>query len=131
MKHLRKFNESLDAKSDYILSVFADLQERCSEYLDRSDEEDLRYEIYDNNKLYVCISLPTPSKFGDDLDAYIKYQKEVIDIYEEAKVCINKVKIEFPEIEYHYETGDNELDKINKNVNYSYMYYFYLVFNLK
>jgi hypothetical protein len=43
MKHLRKFNENLDAKSDYILSIFANLQDSCDEYLDGDDP--MRYKF--------------------------------------------------------------------------------------
>jgi hypothetical protein len=133
MKHLRKFNENLDAKSDYILSVFADLQDRCSQYLSENDEDD-RYEIFNDdwgkNVLFVFVNLPKPSYFGKDFYSLIEYQKELLDIYEEVKICIDKVKIEFPNIKYEYETGDNDLDKISNLINYNYMYYFTINFKI-
>lgn len=127
MKHLRKFNESLDAKSDYILSVFANLQDSCDEYLDGDDP--MRYEFYEG-KLYVIINLPRPSKFGPGFDDYINFQKETLDVFEETKTCINKVKIEFPDIEWEYELGDHQLDKISRTVAYNHMYYFLIKFTI-
>lgn len=126
MIRLKKFNESkADEIVEYILSVFADLQDRFN-----LGEKD-RYEILNIGgvtTLEIFINLNTPN--SKDLDGYIKYLKEYLEIVEEANHCIEKVKYEYEDLEYYFVTGSTEYNQVSIEVSYTYMPYFAICYDI-
>ena len=102
MKHLRQYNENVNFEFDeeYIKECFI-------EFYDDPDKYDV-YEEADNTNEYIehglginCPDLEiydyneTTYSVGD----FIKISEELVDFYKEIEVCIEKVKIKYPDVD--------------------------------
>jgi|AACY02.14.fsa_nt_gi hypothetical protein len=121
MRHLKKYNESVDSKevSDYIKMVFAEFIDDGSEF-----ESDDGVSAVSNLPFVECsinINLPplqvvnrklTGHSIGSvsaDINFFKQHTEKVLDIYENLEVAINRVKDEYPDIRYRIEKQPDEI----------------------
>lgn len=98
MKHLKKYNESIDFEFDeeYIKECFI-------EFYDDPDKYDV-YEDADNTNEYIehglginCPDLEIEA--NHNVYDFIKISEELVDFYKEIEVCIEKVKIKYTDVD--------------------------------
>jgi len=121
MRHLKKYNESIDNKSvsDYIKMVFAEFIDDGSEF-----EFDEGVSVVSNLPFVECsinIDLPplhVPNKkmtgysigsVSGDINFFKQHTEKVLDIYENLETAVNRVKDEYPDIRYRIEKEPDEI----------------------
>jgi len=93
MKHLKKYNESLDNKDEmieYIKLCFV-------EFYDKGEDVVFTEEFNDGESVTFEMAIDEP-KLGNDynnINTFIKHGQEVTEFYEEVENCIEKVKIRY------------------------------------
>ena len=146
-KLTRKHNR--DEFYDYVKSCFINLIERAESYgLDDESifditEEDNEYGQKPSMCLFIDLRPPsqvtklkeiTPPFRNNDSENVIKnlieYNNYVNETYEEVLSCLTLVKQQYPKCNYEIQTGDAEIDKINKEINFTYMYWIGIMFSL-
>lgn len=147
-KEIRKHNR--DEFYDYVKTCFINIIERSEGYgLNDDDiieivEEDNQYNTKPQMGMYVDLRPPsqvtkistiTPDFTNRDSEDVIKnlieYNNYVNDTYEEVLSCLTLVKQQYPNCSYKVRTGDTEIDKVNSEINFSYMYYLAIDFYLE
>lgn len=147
-KEIRKHNR--DKFYDYVKSCFINLIERAEGYgLDDENifiitEEDDEYNTKPSMSLYIDLRSPSevtkikeiiPPFTNNDsenvIKNMIKYNNYVSETYEEVLSCLTLVKQQYPNCRYQIETGDTEIDKINKSINFTYIYWQLITFYLE
>lgn len=147
-KLARKHNR--DEFYDYVKSCFINLIERAESYglVDENIfeivEEDNEYGAKPQMGIYIDLRGPsqvtkistiTPEFTNSDTENVIRnlieYNNYVNETYKEVLSCLTLVKQQYPNCSYKVRTGDPELDKINSEINFSYMYYLALDFELE
>ena len=135
---------------DYVKSCFINMIERSESYgLDDESifeitEEDNEYGHKPSMALFIDLRPPsqvtkikeiTPPFTNNDTENVIKnmieYNNYVNETYEEVLSCLTLVKQQYPNCSYQIETGDTEIDKINKNINFTYIYWQLITFYLE
>lgn len=110
MKHLRKFNESVEQKDD-ILSIFAQL----------IDDEILYYMEGDNEtSLTFTSELYRPDDVITDLnqfEAFLQHKKDVFSFYEEIEVYLKRLENEGYYWSFEVEEDISYLNVYFKNIN--------------
>lgn len=91
MKHLKKYNESKKLPDEeFFKGIFAD-------FLD-----DERNDLINEGSYYTMVIYYVNDDLekikNSNIDDYIKKYKYTVEIFEEIKVCIGRVKDEFPDI---------------------------------
>lgn len=99
MKYVKKFNEdnsSFEFDEEYIKECFI-------EFFDDPDKYDV-YAEGDTTTYYIehglginCPDLEIEERYN--IEDFIKISKEVTDFYVEVNVCIEKVKIKYPDVD--------------------------------
>jgi hypothetical protein len=147
-KEMRKHNR--DNFYDYVKSCFINLIERAEGYGLTDDEI---FEIYEEDNQYnakpqMClyIDLRPPSQvtkiatiippFNNNetenvINNWIDYNDYVNETYKDVLSCLTLVKQQYPNCSYQIRTGDPQVDKVNSEINFSYMYYLALDFELE
>jgi hypothetical protein len=94
MKHLRKFNESLDNKDEmieYIKLCFI-------EFYDKGDDV-LTEEINDGESITFEMVLDEPEitsgDYSSDINVFVKNSEEIAEFYKEVENCLEKVAIRY------------------------------------
>ena len=146
-KEMRKHNR--DEFYDYVKSCFINLIERAESYgLDDESifditEEDNEYGSKPSMCLFIDLRPPsqvtklkeiTPPFRNIDtenvINNLIQYNDYVNETYKDILSCLTLVKQQYPKCNYEIQTGDVEIDKINKEINFSYMYWIGIMFSL-
>jgi hypothetical protein len=147
-KFSRKHNR--DEFYDYVKSCFINLIERAEsngltdDELIQIYEEDNEYNQKPSMILYIDLRPPsqvtkikeiTPPFTNNDSENVIKnmieYNDYVNETYKDVLSCLTLVKQQYPNCVYQVKTGgDTELDKVNTEINFSYMYYLAIDFFL-
>ena len=142
-KLARKHNR--DEFYDYVKSCFINLIERAESYGLVDDEiiqiyeEDNEYNEKPSMIMFIDLRPPsqvtkiatiTPPFRNIDtenvINNLIQYNNYVNETYEEVLSCLTLVKQQYPNCVYQVQTGDTEIDKVNSEINFSYMYMYYL-----
>lgn len=98
MKHLRKYNENVNQEfefdEEYIKECFIEFYDdakydMCEEY--DTNSEYIGYELGIN-----CPDLEILEEYS--MDEFIRTSEELVDFYKEIEVCIEKVKIKYPDV---------------------------------
>jgi len=105
MNYIRKYNESLEDEVD---KEYVDM---C--FIDFVDDNGRYYSEFDNK--YKCLDITigfdvsfeqgASKPFTFSIEMMKKYNLYKLNIYEDIGVCLNKVKIEFPN--YYYAINEN------------------------
>ena len=100
MKHLRKYNEDVSKEfefdEEYIRECFIEFFDDPDKY-DVYEEADERIEY-----IYYGLSINCPDleiETNHNVDDFIKISEELVDFYKEIEVCIEKVKIKYPDVD--------------------------------
>lgn len=116
MKHLKRYNESKE-DMEYLHQIFADLiEDHGARYVEIPAGHDFHS--------YYEIVIPEPNiknsprENGVDknldgyLDSYIKKSERMINLCNEIKSCINRIKDSFPKANIEYTvTWNSDIDK--------------------
>lgn len=100
MKHLKRYNESLDNKEDiieYIKLCFVEFYDKGEDVVFTEEFDDVFEMVIDEPKLN--------NNYGSDINIFIKYGEEITEFYKEVENCIEKVKIKYDiktKFEYQY-----------------------------
>jgi hypothetical protein len=126
MRHLRKFNESLDNKDEvieYIKLCFV-------EFYDKGDDV-FTEEVNDGESITFEMVLDEPEitsgDYSSDINVFVKNSEEIAEFYKEVENCLEKVAIRYDiktKFEYQFPpeghiriifvldgTGENEDDE--------------------
>ena len=103
MKHLRKYNEDVNQKFEFDEEY---IKECFIEFFDDPDKYDV-YEEADSNPGYngyiehgLGINCPDLEiETNHNVDDFIRISEELVDFYKEIGVCIEKVKIKYPDVD--------------------------------
>jgi len=113
MKHLKKYNESIDKSiSDYINECFL-------EFFDDSKYEtevDGGYE--DRHCLMINLPILSNTEFlrqSYSIDDFIKWSNEINDFYLDIKTCINRIKDKYPNMDVRIEEDSFQRRNIPNN----------------
>lgn len=146
-KLTRKHNR--DEFYDYVKSCFINLIERAeSSGLNDDDIIQITEEENEYNEkpsMIMSIDLRPPSQVTkissitppfrnidteNVINNLIQYNDYVNETYKDILSCLTLVKQQYPKCNYEIQTGDVEIDKINKEINFSYMYWIGIMFSL-
>ena len=147
LKEMRKHNR--DEFYDYVKSCFINLIERAEGYglVDENIfeiyEEDNEYNQKPSLCLFIDLRAPseltkidtiTPPFTNNDsenvISNLIQYNNYVNETYKDVLSCLTLVKQQYPNCVYQVQTGDTEINKVNSEINFSYMYWIGLNFFL-
>jgi hypothetical protein len=148
-KLARKHNR--DEFYDYVKSCFINLIERAEGYglgdeniFEIYEEEDNEYNQKPSMCLFIDLRAPsevtkiatitTPFRNIDSenvISNLIQYNDYVNETYKDVLSCLTLVKQQYPNCVYQIQTGDTEINKINSEINFSYMYWIGLNFFLE
>ena len=138
MKHLRKYNESVDKPvynrevSDYVKLVFADFIDDGDEFEFEDGVSNIKYgDGLPFAACYISVEIPTLHKPNLKMDGYsvgsakgdvkkfIENTEEVLEIYKEIETCINRVNDKYPDIRHEItkETIEMYRDKVLSHIN--------------
>lgn len=148
LKEMRKHNR--DEFYDYVKSCFINLIERAEsagltdDELIQIYEEDNEYKEKPSMIMYIDLRPPsqvtkissiTPPFRNIDsenvISNLIQYNDYVNETYKDVLSCLTLVKQQYPNCVYQVQTGDTEINKINSEINFSYMYWLGLNFFLE
>lgn len=148
LKEIRKNNR--DKFYYYVKSCFINLIERAEsagltdDELIQIYEEDNEYNEKPSMILYIDLRPPSqvtkittiipPFRNIDSnnvINNLIQYNDYVNETYKEVLAYLTLVKQQYPNCVYQIQTGDVEIDKINSEINFSYMYWIGLNFFLE
>ena len=147
-KLYRKHNR--DEFYDYVKSCFINLIERAEGY-GLTDDEVIQIYEEDNEwgekpSMIMYIDLRPPSQVTkissitppfrnidteNVIENLIQYNDYVNETYKDVLSCLTLVKQQYPNCVYQIQTGDTEINKINSEINFSYMYWIGLNFFLE
>jgi hypothetical protein len=100
MKHLRKYNEDVNQNfefdEEYIKECFIEFFDDPDKY-DVYEEADERIEYIEYGLAINCPDLEIET--NHNVDNFIKISEELVDFYKEIEVCIEKVKIKYPDVD--------------------------------
>lgn len=104
MKHLKKFNESLENKQeiiDYIKLCFIEFYDRPGNIVE--DEE-----YNDGESITFQLAIDEPDLLGKDYDKninnFVKNSQEIVEFYLEIENCLEKVKIRYDlKVKFEYQ----------------------------
>lgn len=94
MKHLKRYNESLDNKEDiieYIKLCFV-------EFYDKGEDVVFTEEFNDGESITFEMVIDEPKLdkgYDSDINVFIKHGEEITEFYKEVENCIEKVKIKY------------------------------------
>ena len=94
MKHLRKFNESLENKDEmieYIKLCFI-------EFYDKGDDVVFTEEFNDGESISFEMAIDEPeitSDYSSDINVFVKNSEEIAEFYKEIENCLEKVAIRY------------------------------------
>jgi hypothetical protein len=94
MKHLRKFNESLDNKDEmieYIKLCFIEFYDRGDDVFteELNDGESITFEmVLDEPEI-------TSGDYSSDINVFVKNSEEIAEFYKEVENCLEKVAIRY------------------------------------
>ena len=147
LKEMRKHNR--DEFYDYVKSCFINMIERAEENgltdenIFEVTEEDNEYDEKPSMCLFIDLRPPsqvtkiatiTPPFRNIDtenvINNLIQYNDYVNETYKDILSCLTLVKQQYPKCNYEIQTGDAEIDKINKEINFTYMYWIGIMFSL-
>ena len=147
-KEMRKHNR--DEFYDYVKSCFINLIERAEGFglVDENIfdivEEDNEYGSKPSMCLFIDLRPPsqvtkiatiTPPFRNIDSESIInnliQYNDYVNETYKDVLSCLTLVKQQYPNCVYQVQTGDTEINKINSEINFSYMFWLGLNFFLE
>lgn len=143
--------QSRDKFYDYVKSCFINLIERAESYGLTQDEEIIEIVEEENDYghkpcMTLCVDLRPPSQVtnieniippfnNNDSENVIKnliqYNNYVNETYEEVLSCLTLVKQQYPNCNYQVQTGDSEINKVNSEINFSFMFYLLISFHLE
>lgn len=99
MKHLRKYNEDVNQEfefdEEYIRECFIEFFDDPDKY-DVYEEADVTNEYIEHGLGINCPDLQTETNYS--VDDFIKINEELLDFYKEIRVCIEKVKIKYTDV---------------------------------
>ena len=146
-KEIRKHNR--DEFYDYVKSCFINLIERAEsaglndEDIIQINEEDNEYKEKPSMIMYIDLRPPSqvtkiatitpPFRNVDSenvISNLIQYNDYVNETYKNVLSCLTLVKQQYPDCVYQVQTGDTEINKVNSEINFSYMYWLGLNFFL-
>lgn len=113
MNYLKKYNEDIESKlefdEDYIKQCFIEFFDDTDKY-EVYEEGDVTIEYIEHGLGINCPDLQIETDY--DVGDFIKISEELVDFYKEIEVCIEKVKIKYPDLQvflyqdnYSKETG--------------------------
>ena len=96
---IRKFNESINTRYEYITQCFIDM----------IDESKIRF--YTKNNKFIGTSF-VPFKYGSDneFDSYREYYIECNKLIDIVELCVDKVLIEYPDIQFSFSIIGNIME---------------------
>jgi hypothetical protein len=103
MKHLRKFNESLDNKDEmieYIKLCFIEFYDKLGE----GDNGVFTEELNDGESITFRLTMDEPElgDYSKGISEFVRHSDEVAEFYKEIENCLEKVAIRY-DIETHFE----------------------------
>jgi hypothetical protein len=100
MKHLRQYNEDVENQfefdEEYIKECFIEFFDDPDKY-DVYEETDDRIEYIEYFLAINCPDLEIET--NHNVDNFIKISEELVDFYKEIEVCIERVKIKYPDVD--------------------------------
>ena len=112
MKHLRQYNENVNFEFDeeYIKECFIEFYDDAK--YDVCEEADNTTEYIEHGLGINCPDLQTETNYS--VDDFIEINEELLDFYKEIRVCIEKVKIKYPDVDIilfqdNYSEGQGDL----------------------
>lgn len=100
MKHLRKYNENINKEfefdEEYIKECFIEFFDDPDKY-DVYEERDITNEYIEHGLGIDCPDLEIETNYN--VDDFIKTSEDLVDFYKEIEVCIEKVKIKYPDVD--------------------------------
>ncbi len=95
MKHLRKYNESLDNFDDIVKYI-----KLC--FVEFSDEGkyDVEYELNEDTIEVLLFTGYTNDVIEDDINHFLKISKKLHEFYLDIEVAIKRVLDEYPDLSY-------------------------------
>lgn len=101
MKHLRKYNENVNQEfefdEEYIKECFIEFFDDVDGFnYDVCEEADITNEYIEHGLGINCPDLEIIEEYS--IDEFIKTSEYLVDFYKEIQVCIEKVKIKYPDV---------------------------------
>lgn len=104
MKHLKQYNEDVDQKfefdEEYIRECFIEFYDDTEKY-DVYEDFDITHEYIEHGLGINCpdLEIYETTETTYNVDDFIKMSEELTDFYKEIEVCIEKVKIKYPDVD--------------------------------
>jgi len=97
MRHLKKYNESIDFEFDeeYIRQCFIEFFDDPDLY-DVLEEADITNEYIEHGLNITCPDLEIMEDYS--IEEFIETGEKLVDFYKEIDTCIEKVKIKYPDV---------------------------------
>lgn len=93
MKHLRKFNESLERKDEmieYIKLCFIEFYDKGDVFTEEvNDGESITFEMVLDEPEIIS------GDYSSDINVFVKNSEEIADFYKEVENCLEKVAIRY------------------------------------
>ena len=104
MKHLRQYNEGVSQKfefdEEYIKECFIEFFDDPNKY-DVYEEADITNEYIEHGLGINCpdLEIYNTHETTYNVSDFIKISEELTEFYKEIEVCIEKVKIKYPDVD--------------------------------
>jgi len=102
MKHLRKYNENqkFEFDEEYIKECFIEFFDDPNKY-DVYEEADITNEYIEHGLGINCpdLEIYNTHETTYNVSDFIKISEELTEFYKEIEVCIEKVKIKYPDVD--------------------------------
>ena len=97
MRHLKKYNESIDFEFDeeYIRQCFIEFFDDPDLY-DVLEEADITNQYIEHGLNITCPDLEIMEDYS--IEEFIETGEKLVDFYKEIDTCIEKVKIKYPDV---------------------------------
>ena len=106
MKYIKKFESQTGVDRNYIEQCFIEMLETDDAEID--DENEL-LDTYDGNTAIVFQLNVASDILDGSIESCIQYTDRLKKLYQDIKHCIDKVKTEYPDLEYDMEESEYEI----------------------
>lgn len=120
MKHLKKFNETVNSELDheYIKNCFIEfidkgvyIETEFSDGYEAGDGIENTYDEIIDVKSFIKMYISGPELKDATIESYVSQSKELVEFYLDIENSINKVRLKYPDIDYEFNRDNDDDDK--------------------